>query len=150
MALPGVMRHRAFTLIELLLILVILSVVLGLSLPNFKHAHEGLALRSGADTVVYAMRYARSRSVAENFIVTMVFEAGSFQLKDVPGRMGRRVALPSGVHFKEAPGQIIFYPDGQIDPARFFVAGEKSAFIISTREIPGHVVLLEEAPDAKN
>jgi prepilin-type N-terminal cleavage/methylation domain-containing protein len=158
-------RRSAFTLIELLLVLVIVLVILGLSFPDFKRARERLALRTAADTVVYAMRYARSRSVVDDVTVRMSLDADAFRLEQsltdggksgdqisfgvIDGRMGRRVTLPSGVHFREAPAQILFRSDGDIDPVRFAVAGEKAAFIISTKEMPGHVVLIQEWPDAR-
>jgi prepilin-type N-terminal cleavage/methylation domain-containing protein len=153
---------RGFTLIELILVIVIFSAILGLSLPNFQGTQEGVLLRGTADNVVYAMRFARSRAVAEGVTVKMVFEPGGYQLKhaaadepgtepsfeDIPGRMGRRVALADGIEFKSAPAEIIFYPDGQIDPAVFSVTGKKGAFVVTTKEVPGHVVLLEEVPGA--
>ena len=47
--------RQAFTLIEIVLVLVIIGVILAMSLPNFKRAQEGVTLRGGADSVVYAM-----------------------------------------------------------------------------------------------
>jgi prepilin-type N-terminal cleavage/methylation domain-containing protein len=151
--------NKGFTLIEIGLVLVIMTILLGLNLPDLKRAHDGFALRQSTDMVVQAMRYARSRAVAEGAVMMVTFAGDTFRLaravededgeapaRSTPlaGRMGRIMRLSDGIHFADAPLQISFFPDGRIEPAVFRLAGERRAFVISTREQPGHVSWLEE------
>ena len=140
-----------FTLIELLLVMVILGIVLALNFPDLKRAYSGLELRQTADTMVYFMRYARSRAVLEGVDLKMVVTPDAFQLRKgtdlLPGRMGRRMGLPAGVLLQEAPFQVVFGSDGKMDPVAFSIIRDRRKFVISTKEMPGHVVLFEQAKE---
>ena len=51
------------------------------------------------------------------------------------------------MRFIGAPEQVVFGADGKMDEVTFSVARGGHIFFISTKEMPGHVVLLEEAQE---
>lgn len=55
--------RRAFTLIELLLVLAIIAVVTAVTLPSFVRSIRGNRLRAAAGQIVHAGRYARTMAV---------------------------------------------------------------------------------------
>ena len=56
-------RRRAFTLIEVLLVLAIMAVTTLIAVPSFIHSIRGNRLRTAARTVAMAGRYARSMAL---------------------------------------------------------------------------------------
>jgi type II secretory pathway pseudopilin PulG len=154
-------RNRSgwgFTLVELLLVFIILAVVLGLSLPNFARSHARYELRQSADSIVYAMRYCRSRAVAYNAEMAVVFGEGGFRLEQalqgadgefsrrepLSGRMARFVPFPPGVSLQGAPPKFVARPDGYMDRVTFFLLKDEYKMAVSTEDEPGHVVFWEE------
>lgn len=156
------MTRRAFTLIELLLVVMVLAVLAGLNAPLFSKHYEARQLRQAADDVVYLMRYARSRAMIEQVVYQValrehkvtLFRAVDGLVTDsrgftgVEGVMGRARNLPSHVTFSGAPDAVLFYPDGMIDRVHFSLRGRKAGFVISTDEVVGHVSIAEEEPGA--
>ncbi len=67
------MRKRGFTLIELLLVIVIIGVLAGISVPSFVRSMQGNRLRSAARTVAAAGRYARSMALLHQRPVAITF-----------------------------------------------------------------------------
>lgn len=152
---------RAFTLIELLLVVILLSVLAGLSIPNLPKHYARLQLQQTAEHIGYLMRYAQSASVVgqkeykiccdtaqrtyvlreENF--SGDHDLGAETGKDftaVEGDKGRVFRVPQHLSW-EAPSDCIgFYPDGVIDRAKIFLRTKNDeAMVVSTQEQRGRV-----------
>ncbi len=69
--------HRGFTLVELLLVLVLLGVVVGITMPYFVHSIRGNRLRVAGRTLVTVSRYARSMAVLKQAEVSLTFDLDS-------------------------------------------------------------------------
>jgi len=67
-------RQRAFTLIELLMVLAIIGVAAAITVPSFVRSIRGNRLRVAARTVVMAGRYARSMAIVKQQEFALVFD----------------------------------------------------------------------------
>lgn len=75
-------RHRGFTLLELVLVLVIAATALAMAAPSLRGWRRGAALRSSMDQVQMLTRLARSEAIAKGKVHRLEFsENMEFQLK---------------------------------------------------------------------
>jgi prepilin-type N-terminal cleavage/methylation domain-containing protein len=71
---------RGFTLIELLLVVVILGIAVGVSMPAMVRSIQGQRLKSAARTMVTVARYARSMAVLKQTDLTLSFNLATGQI----------------------------------------------------------------------
>jgi type II secretion system protein H len=130
-------RH-AFTLIELILVLTIISISLAVATPSLRGWGEQGRLRDAAQNFAAATTFARSRAVADAATYRVQIDpaaatyavqaVASQQVAAVNGEFGQTTKLPDGfaivVHAiptqaTQAPpaNAIEFYPDGRTTPA---------------------------------
>jgi len=153
--------QKGFTLIELLLILVLLTVIIGLTVPNLSSTYNSLQLQRTAQDLGYLMQYAQSRAITKQSFTRLVFddehktywleqeaedwvedEEGSFDR--LSGRLGRNYRIPDGINIQAEEYVISFYPDGQIDKQRLSLCNDQKCFTISTQEQRGKVFIFED------
>jgi type II secretion system protein H len=154
-------RCGAFTLVELMVVLVLVGVVTALMIPEMRGTFENAVLRGAAREVVNACNLAHSRSVTRNEVHRLridrarsgyVIEAmtnGTFAgLQDVPGSEGKldnkvelEISLADDQEANESsePDQgrnmISFYHDGTADAADIALR-DRQGFQISLRVNP--------------
>src|SRR5437764_12831170 len=76
-------RHvRAFTLLELVMVMVLACLALALVAPSLSNWSHGNQLRDAADEFVSLTRYARSSAIAESITYRLSIDpqSGSYQL----------------------------------------------------------------------
>lgn len=164
---------RAFTLIEILLVVVILLIIVGVSAPNFSPVIKSLELKQAANDLAYLMRYAQSRSIVQNKILRLYFsdERDSYWLMqgkpeeniDAPpskevsegvspklferfaGRYGKSFHVSNRVVMKGKADHIDFLPDGRISKEEVELCSEAHCFIVTTKGYRGKVNVVELA-----
>ena len=160
---PSFRPAKAFSLIELLLVAVLLSVLAGLAVPQFSKTYATFQLKETAANIAYLLRYAQGRSVVKNKKHQFQFSpdylqywleeeqssgenpAGSevfFSL--IPGRLGRISSVPEGVTITSDRFSIVFTPDGKIDKTKIEFQGKNGGvFTILTFAQTGYVQVLD-------
>ncbi len=65
----------AFTLMELLLVLLLVGVLAGLALPSFGPAYSRIQLKETANQILYLMQYAQSRAIIKRKTLGLQFDS---------------------------------------------------------------------------
>jgi general secretion pathway protein H len=125
---PGGERKRGFTLLELLVVLLIVSLLLALVPPLFSGAVPGAKLKAAARDLAVALRLARNQSITHN-VETQVhlnLESPAYAIGSQAPR-----ALPAGVELKvaSASGQSVAQTTRHV--VRFFSDGSSSGTLIT-------------------
>jgi type II secretion system protein H len=141
-------RHlrRAFTLIELILVLVILSTALAIAAPSLRGWSKGSKLRDAADQFQAVTRWARAQAIAESQTYRLNVEAheGRYWLTTQDGMEFVPVASDFGAEFVMPDGATItmtqrdqsqplefvtFYPTGRTTaPAIVRLADDRGTY----------------------
>ena len=125
-------KPRAFTLIELILVLGILAFVAAMIAPSLRGFGVGRRIQDTAVTIVSVANYARTQAVTDGQTYRLNIDANTYWLtQDVDGLFqpvqndfGRKAQTEDGVSLRcdvkpQTDGQYIaFLPTGRTDPAR--------------------------------
>ncbi|MBF0490281.1 MAG: prepilin-type N-terminal cleavage/methylation domain-containing protein [Candidatus Omnitrophica bacterium] len=153
----------AFTLVELLMVMVIVSIIVALSVPNFSKSFKRLELKKTAGDIVYVVRWAQSRAMTEHVDYKLVFvnDLRGYQVLRgdstegqtnqafslVSTSMGRVFVIPDSVTIDHNQ-TINIYCDGTLDKARIRLFNDQESVILSTMEQRGHMFILEDTHES--
>ncbi len=165
-------QKRAFTMIELLLVVALMVVMAGLAIPNFSKHFSSLGFDQTTKHVSYLMRYAQSLAIVHQKEYQICFSSDYAQywleeeslLQDtsapqpvlkkdagtgfqkVAGEKGRVFFVPSGISVEAEKTAIRFYPDGTIDRMRIiFKSANRKEIVVSTQERRGQIDVFSSA-----
>ena len=113
------MRSRAFTLVEMLFVLVIAGFVLALVGTSISRSISGAEMRTAAHKLTAALRYTRTRAILDKqeqvFLVdteNRKYLAPKREPVELPEGMNVRLTTARSELTAETVGGIRFYPDG--------------------------------------
>ncbi len=125
---PRGSRKRGFTLLELLVVLLIVSLLVAVVPPLFSGAVPGARLKAAAHDLGAALRLARNQSITRDMEtqVHLNLEAPAYAIGEQPAR-----ALPAGVELEVASvaGQDTVQATQHV--VRFFADGSSDGAIIT-------------------
>ena len=164
------MRNKGFSLIELVIVLVLISLSLALVAPSFSRFSKRVELKTTAQRVSGILRYFRSESIQSGKIYQIIFDPGlgEINIQVLEGEEGwateikkeeqkfskRSYPLPAGFQMREfnipAPEfpsdlpTIEFYPNGGTNGGSFILdAQEQRGYRIKVYFLTG-IVEIEE------
>lgn len=124
---------RGFTLLELVLVMVILTTVVAMVMPNLRGFWAGQRVQNAATEVLTLTRYAHAQAVADGLIYRLNIDATSGKACTLTMQSGtifvelgtslsRGVVMPdeTRIELTRADGDrshIDFFPDGRTEPA---------------------------------
>jgi prepilin-type N-terminal cleavage/methylation domain-containing protein len=144
---------RGFTLLEVLIVLVIVTLLIGIAIPNFRGAFEQSKLETGSRTLATTFGTAQHLSVIHRLMFQIKFDIYNQEYQIVPEsgflkdnedlpNFARRHKLPDGVKFGSinisTPGApdtggnleyLAFYPNGSSDGATITIYDESGAIV---------------------
>ncbi len=79
-------RKRGFTLLELSMVILVISIIVAIATPKFKATYQTIQFRNTVYNLVKIMNYARDRAIVEGkpFRVHFFEDEGSFCLETIP------------------------------------------------------------------
>lgn len=101
---PNTAAGKAFTLIEMLVVLAVIMMVLGISIPFFANFTKGAKLKTAAKDIATLLNTARSLSITERKNYAVVFDSTaplpSYYIVDQANQIyGKKYVLPSPIRF---------------------------------------------------
>ena len=152
---------KAFTLIEILLVIVITGIIGVLAVPSFSQGYARFQLKKTTDDLLGSSRWAQAMAMGQARVYALSFSPdhrsyalqrafaeddienqGRFEA--VRGSLGRRHAIPNGLKLRTKSDRVVFYPDGTIDPASIELDALRQKTVISSAVIRGMMIRTDE------
>jgi prepilin-type N-terminal cleavage/methylation domain-containing protein len=139
--------QAGFTLLELLVVTLILSVLVALSVPQFRGTFRHLQLQVFASDVATLLTYASRRAVARGEVLRIQFDvkgrrywlaraeeasatheaSPAEKFEQVSGKFGRVASAPGSISFTSSAPEVTFYPDGRADRFEMLIFDDSHA-----------------------
>jgi len=131
--------RRSFTFLEILFVIIIIGILAGVSFPALRRTYVDLQLDDCSRQLQAFMNYLDGRAVAEGTIIYLTIDpegkAYWAQAKDSGSRI-RSYSIPSSIAVETDQQQMIFYPDGSIDPCTIkLISSEGRAITLTTKGV---------------
>lgn len=145
---------NAITFIELLLVIIIIGILIGVSIPSFRKTSNRLQLENSARQLQTVMNYLHQRSIIEQKIILLNIDNEKkeywAQIKDTSTPL-KTYPIPSDIFIEIIKKsdtdnkQILFYPDGQIDKITIKLTNrEKETISLTTEGVYGGVKMVSQ------
>lgn len=141
-------QTHAFTFVELLLVIALLAVIAGLSIPNFSRTLDHLALDNSSRALQTVIQYLRYRSISEEKIIYLNINPEKKEYyAQFAGDQARIKTgyIPGGIKIGSDSEQIAFYPDGQIGEITISLSGrDNQRILLTTKGVLGDIKVTYE------
>ncbi len=128
------MRRTGFTLIEVLLVVVIVTIMVAIATPLFRNTLTTIQVDSTAQDITQLMRFLQAKAAAERVTCQLKIDvtAGQYQAGQLTGAkstsLGQARKIPEGVNVIATKNPAFFYPDGTIDEVTVYIFRGKKGF----------------------
>jgi len=147
-------KSKAFSLVEILLVLIIIGIVVALAAPNFSKGYAHFQLDKTADDLLSVSRWAQAMSMGQERVYALSFSqdhrsynlvceksdednVGEDVFEPVKGALGRMHVIPDTIRFETQADRIKFYPDGTIDRAEIKLESSNQEIKLSSALMRG-------------
>lgn len=144
-----------FTLLELLVVLLIASLVVGLIPPLFSAAVPGAQLKGAARDLASALRETRNLAVTHNreMDVLLNLESSEYSTNGYTETLPKGITLgirspASGARLYPAQQRVRFYPDGSATAARITLSRDGQVYELALDWLIGRVRITETTVNA--
>ncbi|MFB3897496.1 MAG: Tfp pilus assembly protein FimT/FimU [bacterium] len=147
---------RGFTLLEVLIVLVIVTLIVGIAIPNFRGAFEQSKLETGTRSLATTFGSAQHLSVIHRLMFQIKFDLNNQEYQIVPDtgflkdnedlpNFARRHKLPDGVRFGTIKLDIPTTPDtgGSLEYLAFYPNGSSDGATITLYDDSGAIMTIQ-------
>lgn len=130
-------KIRSFTFVELFLVIIIIGVLIGISLPGFRKTFNYLQLNSFCSELQSAINYFSQRAVVEGQIIQFNIDTNNHQYyAKIKGdsKNIKTCHIPEELKIESGQREINLYPDGYIDKVTIKVVNPDNQTISLTTE----------------
>jgi prepilin-type N-terminal cleavage/methylation domain-containing protein len=162
--LPRRTQPRAFTLLELVMVMVIVCVVLAAAAPSFRGIWSGRRADDAAYQLLAVANWAQSQAVTERQVYRLSIDRQTSQyvlttqqqgaFVPLGKEMGRVFDLPEDMRLSLVRGDgsnvdhVDFYPSGRVDPAIIEITALKGSAIRIVCQTPTEMFHIQSAAEA--
>ncbi|MDD5617726.1 MAG: prepilin-type N-terminal cleavage/methylation domain-containing protein [Candidatus Omnitrophica bacterium] len=145
------LKNAAFSLVELLIVIVVISSLLVISLPRFRSTFNQLMFDNFCNTLASRINYLHERAYVEQKSYRLNFDLGSraikiefqkeYQNDFIPckGLLGKNITIPKGMEIKLRDNFIYFYPDSTSSGEYIAISGFGNKLVISINKTTGYI-----------
>ena len=145
----SVTGKRSVTFIELILVIGIIVILAGISIPLFRGTFSNLELDAFARELQGTMNFLRQRAIVEGRVILFNIDTDRqeywAQIQDESARL-KTYRIPAEIRLECENKEIAFYPDGDIDKVDMKITHQNNrSFILTTKGVFGGVKILSSA-----
>lgn len=135
--------NKGFTLIEILFVVIILSILIGFSIPQLKNTYKNLELNNFARELGSYMNYLSEQAIVTGEAISLSIDADNkkyFAVVMSDKSILKTVIIPDGIKLATDQKQIAFYPDGSIDKVTIKLSNDLDQYVnLTTKGVFGSV-----------
>ena len=139
------MLRSGFTLIEIFLVILIISILTGLSIPKFSESCRHLILKENAQAFLSYIRHARKLAMIKgvSHYVLLSPESSELRVSDSadpakdPALFLEKYRFSPGLSFESEPLWITLKPEGNYDPFVFKIRDKENEITLTGNGKPG-------------
>ncbi|UCC95464.1 MAG: hypothetical protein JSW40_01620 [Candidatus Omnitrophota bacterium] len=143
----SIFRRTAITFLELLLTMVIVSVLVGSSLPLVKRNIQSTSFKSFVNKTYLFLDYSKTQAILKDIVleVRLDVENNSLFLSKRGTESDERldeIQIPNNIHLDLDKEKIVFYPDGTSQEFKFVISDKHQRHsTISSKGFDGKIVV---------
>lgn len=132
--------HAGFSLMELLTVILILSIMVGISVPRFSRTFNHLQVQVFAHDVAKLLTYASRRAIARGEMVSFHYDretkrywlarkhgdSREGESVKIASKLNRISMVPETLSVKSSAREVTFYPDGRADPFEMVIVDKST------------------------
>jgi prepilin-type N-terminal cleavage/methylation domain-containing protein len=144
--------YRGFTLIELLLVITIITILIGTSVPSFWRTYDRIQLDNQSQNIAKVIEYVQEKAKVEQRVYKILFDQNrnryyveGSEYPSIYGFAGRREVqqdketyiIPEGISVEATCEEIPFYPDGSVEKAKLILKKSYQAVTVTVHSDGG-------------
>ncbi len=148
--------RNGFSLVEIFVILIILSIAAAAAVPSYKHVFESMRLKQSAEALIHHLHYGRTHALIHQKSLRLSVDpaGGSFGLEErrvneegdaefvhLRDRWGAVYRISSDFELRAKVDSVELFKDGRMGRSEICICSEKECFSVDTGTVLGQAYL---------